>query len=212
MMLPVVALATLAFFMAAALAVHGLRPELDWVASQMSLYLIGDWGPLLQAAYTALAVGMFTLGVGLYRALARSARSAAPLLLFAIAAPALVATAYAPMRFPDEAMRLEHLVHGVAAQTTFLCATAGMVLQALRFRLDPHWRRLAPAALLLALLCFAAVWMLALWRDLPRGLAQKTVIALIVAWLAGAALQLLRQACARRAATDPRRLAQPSRG
>ncbi|MFC4728263.1 DUF998 domain-containing protein [Coralloluteibacterium thermophilus] len=178
------ALLSLAAFLLAAVSVHALRPELDWVHSQMSVYLVGPWGWLLQSAYAALAAGMLALGVGLYRGLPVEARSAAPLLLFALGAPALVVTALAPMRFPHEDPRLVHLVHGIAAQTTFLCATTGMVLQALRLRLDPAWRPIARGALAWALLCFAGVWLLAFWRDLPRGLAQKGLIAMIVAWLA----------------------------
>jgi len=58
------------------------------------------------------------------------------------------------------------------------------VLQALRFRRDARWREAARWLLPWALACFAAVWVLALWREAPRGLAQKLVIALIVGWLA----------------------------
>ena len=84
-----VATSALAMFFAAAVALHGLRPDLDPVASQMSLYLIGAWGPLLQAAYVALAVGMVALGWGLRAAHAPQARSAAALLLFAMKWPVL---------------------------------------------------------------------------------------------------------------------------
>ena len=45
------------------------------------------------------------------------------------------------------------------------------------------WRRAARWALPWALLCFALVWVLAVWRDVPRGLAQKTVIVLILGWM-----------------------------
>ncbi|MCA0392788.1 MAG: hypothetical protein LCH70_01490 [Proteobacteria bacterium] len=58
------------------------------------------------------------------------------------------------------------------------------MLQALRFRRDARWREAARWLLPWALACFAAVWVLALWREAPRGLAQKLVIALIVGWLA----------------------------
>jgi len=57
------------------------------------------------------------------------------------------------------------------------------VVQALGFLRDPHWRRTARWALPWALLCFASVWVLAAWRDAPRGLAQKTVIVLILGWM-----------------------------
>lgn len=72
-------------------------------------------------------------------------------------------------------------------QGAFLFATTAIVLQALRFRRDPAWRQHVRWLLPWAVACFAAIWVLALWRDAPRGLAQKTVIAMIVGWLAAVA-------------------------
>ncbi len=187
------ALGSLATFVIAALALHGLRPDLDPVHSQMSLYLIGDWGALLQLAYVALAMGMTALAIGLHRAMVPAARSAAPLLLFVLAGAALTTTAYAWMDLPGIDRSLEGLVHGISAQAAFLFATTAMVLQALRLRLDPHWRRAWPGLLAWALLCVASIWVLALWRDAPRGLSQKLVIALIVGWLATLGLMLWRR-------------------
>src|SRR5690606_29090709 len=190
---PRLAIAGLAAFVLSALALHLLRPELDPVERQMSRYLIGAWGPLLAAAYVALAVAMVCLAWGLYRAAPAPARSAAPLLVFALAAVSLSITAYAWMDMPGIDRTLEGLVHGLSAQAAFLLATTGLVLQALRLRRDPAWRAQARWLLPWALACFAAVWALALWRDLPRGPAQKAVIAMIVAWLGTTAVLLLGQ-------------------
>lgn len=170
-------------FVSAAIALHLLRPDLDPVASQMSLYLIGAWGPLLQVAYVALGVGMIALGWALRDAHAPPARSAAALLLFVLAGASLSITACAWMDLPGADRSLEGLVHGVSAQGAFLFATTGMVVQALGFLRDPDWRRTARWALPLALLCFVSVWILAAWREAPRGLAQKSVIALILGWM-----------------------------
>ena len=167
-------------------------PELDGAHAQMSVYLIGPWGWLLQAGYIALAVGITLLAANLYRVPPATHRSAAPLLLFAIGAASLAVTALAPMRFPEEDLRLVHLVHGTSAQAAFLCTTAAMVLQALRLRHAPEWRQLVPMLLAGALACSAGVWVLALADDLPRGLSQKLLVAGIVAWLATTALQSTR--------------------
>lgn len=179
-----IAAASLAVFVTAAIALHLVRPDLDPVASQMSLYLIGDWGPLLQIAYVALGVGMVALGWALREAHAPQTRSAAALLLFVLAGMSLSTTAYAWMDMPGADRSLEGLIHGVSAQGAFLFATTGMVVQALGFLRDPAWRRTARWALPWALLCFAAVWILAAWREAPRGLAQKSVIVLILGWMA----------------------------
>ncbi len=190
---PALAAAGLACFLAAALALHLLRPELDPVASQMSLYLIGPWGWLLRAAYVALSVAMVGLAWDAWRSIDPAARSAAPLLMFVLAGLCLSTTAYAGMDLSDAGPSLEGLVHGISAQGAFLFATTAMVLQAMSLRRDRHWRAHARWLLPWALACFAAIWVLALWRDLPRGLAQKAVIALIVGWLAAVvALRLAR--------------------
>lgn len=190
---PAVALAGIACFIAAAVALHLLRADLDALDSQMSLYLIGDWGPLLQAAYVALSVAMIGLAIGLYRSMDASARSAAPLLCFVLGGLSLSTTAYAWMDLPGVDASLEGLVHGITAQGAFLFATTALVLQALRFRRDAHWRGHARWLLPWAIACFAAVWVLASWRDLPRGLAQKGVIAMIVGWLAATTVLLWRK-------------------
>jgi hypothetical protein len=192
---PGLAAGGLACFLAAAIALHLLRPELDPVRSQMSLYLIGPWGWLLQAAYVALSVAMLGLAWDAWRVVGPPSRSAAPLLMFALAGACLSTTAYAWMDLPGAGPSLEGLVHGISAQGAFLFATTAMVLQATCLRRDPRWRAHARWLLPWALACFAAIWVLALWRELPRGLAQKAVIALIVGWLG--ALSALRLGIAR---------------
>ncbi|MCR6664317.1 MAG: DUF998 domain-containing protein [Luteimonas sp.] len=176
--------AGIAWFVAAAVLLHVLRRGLDAVHSQMSLYLIGAWGPLLQSAYAGLSLSMIGLSIALYHSMPPAARSIAPILMCVLAGTCLTITAYARMDMPGVDATLEGLIHGVTAQGAFLFATTGLVLQSLRFRHDPRWRRHARWLLPWAIACFAAVWVLALWRELPRGLAQKAVIAMIVGWLA----------------------------
>lgn len=188
------ALAAMALFLAAAVAVHLLRPGLDGVDAQLSVYLLGPWSTLLRAGYVALACAILALAIALYRVPPQASRSAAPLLLFAIAAPALAITAFAPMHFPGEEQRLVHLVHATTAQAAFLCTTTAMLLQAWRLRAAAAWRRIAPALLAWAAACFAGVWVLALVRGLPRGGSQKLLVLMILAWLALAALRLRRGA------------------
>lgn len=178
------ALAGVALFVATALAVHALRGDLDWQRAPLSFYLLGDYGLWLRAAYFTLAVTIAALGLGGYLALARHARSAAPLLLFAVAAIALCTTAAADSRLPDRLPTLENVVHGIAAQTTFLCVTTAMLLQSWRLRLDVAWRHRFATAFALAAVAFAALWVHALWASAPRGLTQRVVVVLVLSWLA----------------------------
>lgn len=182
----------IALFCAIGIAVQFLRPDLDWLQAPMSFYLLGAYGYWLQAGYFALACAMVALAYAYYHALAPRARSAAPALLFALAAIGLCVTAVADGNLPQRAPTLEGWVHGTSAQAAFLFATTAMLLQAWRLRGDPAWRGRFALAFGWAALCFAAVWALSFWRDVPRGLAQKIVIALIVGWLAVSAAWLRR--------------------
>lgn len=83
-------------------------------------------------------------------------------------------------------------MHALAAQTAFLCVTTAMLLQAWCFGRDRSWRGAYPLAWGWAWLAFAGLWLHVLWRDTPRGLGQKAVIALVLGWLALAAVQLWR--------------------
>lgn len=187
------ALMGVALFASVGIAVQFLRTDLDWRQAPMSLYLLGPYGGWLQAAYFALACTLVLLAAGHYRALQPQARSGAPVLLFAMAAVGLCVTAVADSNLPQRAPTLQGWLHGVAAQTAFLCTTTAMLLQSWRMRADTHWRPRFMGAFLLASVAFAAVWVLAFWHGAPRGLAQKAVILLILVWLAMASVWLRRQ-------------------
>lgn len=169
-----------------------LRHDLDWLHAPLSFYLLGTYGHGLQAAYVALACALVGLGAGFQGALQREARSLAPCALFAFAAVALVITAFAHSNLPGRPATLQGVVHGVAAQATFLTVTVAMLLQAWRLRRDRYWRGRWPSSFALALACFAGLWVDALWKGMPRGLEQKLLVALILAWLLQAAWWLWR--------------------
>ena len=189
-----IALASFTAFALCAIAVHFLRPDLDGYATPLSFYLVGAYGAWLKAAYVALATGTAALALGLYRALEPAARSAAPLALFALAAAGIVATAFADTDLPRGDATFEGYVHGNAARTAFLGITGAMLLQSWRFRIDARWRARFVPAFGVASLAFVLLWVHTLWRGSPRGLGQKVVVALVVAWLVLAAAWLVRSA------------------
>jgi len=188
-----IALVGLLAFSVVAVAVQALRSDLDWMDAPLSLYLLDAYGHWLQTAYVVLALALASLGAGYYFALRDGRRSAAPWLLFVCAGVGLCVTALAHSNLPGRAPTLEGLVHGVAAQTAFLCVSVAMLLQSWWLRANPRWRpRFAPA-FALALACFAGIWVDALWHGMPRGLEQRLMIALILVWLLLAANWLRRQ-------------------
>jgi len=113
--------------------------------------------------------------------------------LFLIAAIALAVTAWAETdRGGATVLTTAGAIHAVSAPLAFLGTTLGMLLQSWVLRRDPRWRGHFAMAFGLAVFCFVALWLHGLWRELPRGLSQKAVIAMILVWLALAAHWLRR--------------------
>jgi hypothetical protein len=175
--------ATVVLFTLVCGVVQFLRSDLDPLRAQLSFYLTGDYGSLVRAVYYALGAGLAGLGASAYRASDPARRSAAPLLLFAIAGIALVPVAVTELFAIDGGKHapLARYVHGVAAETTFLCVTVAMLLQSLWWRRDPAFARGRVARIVLAAAAFAMLWVQALAHAGPAGLMQKILIMLILA-------------------------------
>ncbi|MGH8157457.1 MAG: DUF998 domain-containing protein [Rhodanobacter sp.] len=178
-----IALAGILVFVVIGVAVQILRTDLRWQDAPLSLYLLDDYGHWLQAAYFVLASALVSIGAGYYITLRDGRHSTAPWLLFVCAGIGLCVTALAHSNLPGCTPTLEGFVHGTAAQMAFLCVTVAMLVQSCWLRADPRWRPHFPLAFTLALACFAAIWVDALWRGMPRGLEQRLVIVLILGWL-----------------------------
>lgn len=173
----------LLLFSAIAISLQFARDDLDWVRATLSLYLHGPYGILLRVAYCLLALAIAVLGVMLYRQAHGSARRGLPPSLFVLAGLGLAAVAIGDSWLPQHAPLLAPLVHGLAAQTAFLCVTVAMLLQAWCFGRDVRWRGLYWLTWGWAWFAFAGLWLHVLWRGSPRGLGQKLVIAVVVGWL-----------------------------
>lgn len=186
------ALAGVLVFVLVCSAVQFLRADLDWMRAPLSFYLIDAYGGWVRAAYGLLSVTLGLIGVGYYRALTPQARSGVARALFVLAGLALAVTASAETQRARQPLTVEGTVHAIAAPLAFLFVTAAMLLQSWCLRGDAQWRARFGPAFVLAVASFAALWGHALWRTAPRGLTQKAVILLILAWLALAALWLRR--------------------
>ena len=172
------------FFLGVAIVLQYLRMDLDWVKTPLSFYLIGPHSGWLITAYFMLAGSILMVGLGFHRELIPEARSGLTLSLFAVSALCVCTVALAHTDLPGAArFTPEGLLHNMVAILAFLCAAAGMLLQAWRLRYDPRWRERHRRALLLALLTLAVLLVYALLTWLPRGALQKSAILLIVLWL-----------------------------
>ena len=188
-----VTLLALALFVATALWTQWARDDLDWVQATLSLYLHGPWGLALRTAYCVLALAIMLLAVSLHANSCSPRRSAAAPLLFWVAALGLMGVAIGDSWLPERAPLLAPLVHGVSANTAFLCVSVAMLLQSWYLRADPRWRGWAGPAWWWAWGCFVLLWLHVLWRGPPRGAGQKLVIAVVLVWLVSVAWQVCRQ-------------------
>ena len=186
-----IALIGVAFITVTCVLVQFLRTDLDWISTSMSIYVTGPYGTWVRASFYAPVPGIAAFGVGWYLALDRRTRSVIPMILFIIGAIALCILA----SFTADATRWPVTVHGRihqwAAFATFLCIITAALLQSLRFRFDTRLREQFIEATAIASVCVVYFWVYAL-APIPRGLGEKAVIALVLAWLWRAAWWLLR--------------------
>jgi len=196
----VLAITGAVLFLLVAGALQIVRHDLAWPQATLSQYLSGPYGLLLRSAYCLLAATIVLLALGLRAQLAPQARSGAPVLLFALGAVALAGVAVGDSWLPAIAPEFHVWFHHTCAITAFLSVTAGMVLQAWRFRLDAAWRAHFPLAAAWSLACFALLWVHALWAPAGKSWVQKLLITLIVSAMLLAGTWLWR--AARRAGTE----------
>ena len=189
--LGVLAMAGLSCFFATALVLQVLRADYDWITTPLSFYLLGPYSGWLVSAYFALAAAILAVAAGAYVALEPPARSALPLLLFAIGAVSVCIVALAHTDTSAAELTPTGFVHNFAALAAFLCVSVAMLFQSWHFRLDGRWRPHFVRASLLAALNFVSLVIYAM-DVLPRGATQKFVILLIVLWLMLAARWLTR--------------------
>ncbi|QNK01830.1 DUF998 domain-containing protein [Dyella telluris] len=186
-----IALAALVFAATAGI-LQWTRADLDPVAMPLSAYLRGPGGVWLRGAYYLMASALACLAWSGQRATHRNLRSGLTSALFVAAAAALPVVAITVLYEHTPGENLAHLLHGMAAQGTFLCLVVGMLLLSTRWLRDERMQHHRYAGVVLAWLAFVQMWVLALWKGLPPGLTQKALIALILLWLAWVARQLWR--------------------
>ncbi|RAO77864.1 DUF998 domain-containing protein [Dyella jiangningensis] len=167
-------------------ALQFTRTDLDPMAMPLSTYLRGPGGACLRGAYDLMAASLAVFAFAGYRATLRAQRSALASMLFMVAALALPVVAHTVLFENTAQENLARLLHGLAAQATFLCLVMGMLLWSSRWQREEGVRK-RRAGVVLAWLAFVQMWMLALWKGLPPGLMQKLLIVLILLWLGWAA-------------------------
>lgn len=183
-----IAFVTLAFTLTAGV-LQWTRTDLDPITMPLSAYLRGAGGGWLRGTYDLMASALACVAWVSYRVTHPRLRSRLASALFVIAALALPLVALTVLYEHTPQQDLARLIHGLAAQTTFLCLVMGMLLLSSRWVRDARMPYGRVPGLVLAWLAFVQMWVLALCKGLPPGLTQKALIALILLWLAWMARQ-----------------------
>lgn len=170
------------------------RTDLDPVHVPLSIYLTGPGGSYVRMTYYLMGVALIFFAAGSYRATAIPLRSGLALALFAIPGVLLPVVAATELFKGTPYETLAGLIHGLAAQSTFLTLSFGMLLLSSRWRRDLRLHASRHLGVSLAWLATGVLWLQTFMRTLPHGLMQKLLIVLILLWLAWAARQLLRAA------------------
>ena len=185
-------LAAVAAFAAICGAAQLWRHDLDPIAMPLSLYLTGPDGGYVRLAYYAIAAGLLSFALGGYRATGPSLRSRLASSLFAGAGLALPVVALTELFAGSPQENLARLVHGLAAQTTFLWLSFGMLLLSARWRRDPRPSSGSMPGWWLAWLATGVLWLQVFLPWLPHGLMQKLAIGGILVGLGWAGVRMRR--------------------
>ncbi|WP_233842804.1 DUF998 domain-containing protein [Dyella sp. 2HG41-7] len=168
------------------------RTDLDPIAVPLSIYLTGPGGFYVRTAYDVMGVALLAFALGAYGATSTAQRSVLASLLFAASGLLLPVVAATELFKGSVYENLAALIHGLAAQATFLALSFGMLLLSSRWRSDSRLSASRRAGWALAWLATCVMWLQAFMPALPHGLMQKLLIVSILLWLAWGARQLLR--------------------
>jgi hypothetical protein len=174
---------------------HILRPEYDPLRRYVSEYAVGRYHEVMTMAFFALAGGSATLLVDLTRALPASAQSPGGFAGLGIWTGAITVCGVFPTDLSGPNGLPEHptrrgTIHGLAGIAAFLSLPLASLLIGRGFRHDPAWRALSGPSLALGVLQYAAV-ALAMASPAPRkGIAERLLIGIDLAWLSWISLAL----------------------
>ena len=188
-----VALAGIAYFVLAIVALHFLRPDLNPIQQPTSAYAVGPYGWIMASAFFSASVAWFALVRGLARAVAQPARSRLGLGLLGLWAVAVLIAMLFPMDMPGTPATIAGTIHDVTGPVAFLCLTAGMTLVSWRFKDGTQWHALRRGALILSVIMlfgYVATFLSFITGSDYLGLYQRIALATSVAWLVCVAVHM----------------------
>ena len=191
-LLATIAIGLFAYFVAALLLLHVLKPDYTVVDHMISDYAVGRFGWIMTTAFTSLAIGCLLLAIGMLREGPPSwlGRLGAVLLLVVFAG--LVVTAI----FPTDLEIAPSTPTGDIHALSFFVNIVAILLSAVSFGLsydgDEYWRRRRAFGLGLSALLIVAflAQFFTLHRGAPYGLTNRAFVAILMIWLISTSLWL----------------------
>jgi hypothetical protein len=159
------------------------RGHYDPMSQAISELALGPHGWLMTVAFCSLAVGTFILAA-LMRAVTRT--RIAPTLL-GVSGVLTVVSAFVHTD-GSNGTSLHGQIHIAAGILTFVVIIVAMFLLVPRLRALPAWRRLGTVTLALAILGVVAFFLVPVLGDDYMGLAQRSLIGVLIGWNAIAQL------------------------
>jgi hypothetical protein len=180
-----VALAGIAYFVLAVVALHFLRSADDPVRQTTSEYAVGSYGYLMTSAFLSVSLASLALVIGLYQGTTPSARSRTGLALLGIWAVGVLIAMIFPIDLTDAPRTTAGTIHRITGPLAFLSLSFGAILVSRRLKQDDNWRPIHRFALTLSVFMLAAFIVTGLNIATDSGFAglfQRIVLVAFVTW------------------------------
>lgn len=187
------ALICIYLFIILIISLHFLPTGYDPLRSPTSEYAVGNYGYLMSTAFVFMSVGCFALLVGLYKAISRSSRSKAGLILLGIWAIGVLIAFIFPIAPEGTPSNTADKIHRANGPITFLCVTLGTIFISVSVRRDENWRSIYQSALTLSiimLLIFVSVVINFSAGLRLEGILQRIYLIIFSTWFIIIALRL----------------------
>jgi hypothetical protein len=182
----IIVLISIAYFVAALIALHFLESGINPIRDATSEYVNGPYGSLMTSAFFSISIACLTLAYGLYLAMPFSTRPRTGLLLIAFFGLVAIVVMFFPVNLQGAALTISGLVHRIIGPVGFLCTAVGTILISRSFKKDNNFRTLYKPALVLSwviLVMFFAIPASMATKSGLAGLGQRILLATLVAWI-----------------------------
>jgi hypothetical membrane protein len=175
-----------------------LRPDLNPLAHYVSEYVNGRYGVLMTATFYGLSLAWAALALDLYRMILPTGRSWFGLGALALCSASSLGAGIFPTDPSGVAPTATGALHWLLATLFFVCICPGMLALAAAWRHDGAWRSRTRVTFVLAGTALAGLIFLMVGPPELSGLAQRWILASVLAWHLLAGWQVNRLAAGRR--------------